>query len=218
MGIKVKKIDYSFLDHFMLIQKEAEYNDIKLDLLRESEEVVLEFITYRKASVYMKMAAHEAREIEFKSNVIRIPTAQAETIGKKILAGEFINNYLKLQLTIKPVSNDFSQIEMDGIFWVDCNKKTAPSECSFYLLCFIEEINQIHHEILDGTCKVRLIDYGYDKVSVMKLVRQITGLRLKEAKELVETAPNAIIDVRNRQAAESLCKELFSIGAQAKIT
>lgn len=62
-GVKVKKADYRFLDHFMLIQEEAEYPDVKLDLLGESEEVVLEFTTYQMAVIHMKMAAHDAGEI-----------------------------------------------------------------------------------------------------------------------------------------------------------
>lgn len=38
-GVKVKKADYRFLDHFILIQEE-EYPDVKLDLLEESKELV----------------------------------------------------------------------------------------------------------------------------------------------------------------------------------
>lgn len=216
-GVKVKKADYRFLDHFMLIQEEAEYPDVKLDLLEESEVLVLDFTTYQRAVIHMKMAAHAAGEIEFKSNVIRIPAAQADAVGKQILAGEFINNYLALQLTVQPVNNDFAEIVMDGILWMDCHKKTAPAECSFYLLCFIEQINQIYHEFADESCNVRLVDYGYSKVSAIKLVRQITGLGLKETKELVETAPDAMIEVRNIQDAKWLCKELLNIGAEAEI-
>lgn len=118
-GVKVKKADYRFLDHFMLIQEEAEYPDVKLDLLEESEEIVLNFITYQRAVIQMKMAAHDASEIGF--------------------------------------------------------------------------------------------------VSVIKLVRQITGLGLKETKELVETAPDAMIVASSRQDARWLCKELLEIGAQAEI-
>lgn len=152
-GVKVKKADYRFLDHFMMIQEEAEYPDVKLDLLKESEEVALYFTTYQRAEIYMKMAAHAAGEIEFKSNVIRIPAAQADAVGKQILAGEFINNYLALQLTVQPVNNDFAEIVMDGILWMDCHKKTAPAECSFYLLCFIEQIKQIYHELANESCR-----------------------------------------------------------------
>lgn len=137
----MKKADYRFLDHFMLIQEETEYPEVTLNLLEESEETVLSFTTYQRAVVHMKMAAHDAGEIEFHSNVIRIPTSKADIVGKQILAGDFIDNYLALQLTIEPVNDDFVEIVMDGFFRLYCHKKTAPGECAFYLLCFIEQIN-----------------------------------------------------------------------------
>lgn len=216
-GIKVKKADYRFLDNFMLIQEEAEHPDVKLDLLEESEEIVLKFTTYQRAVIHMKRATHDASEIGFHSNAIRIPASLVDTVGKQILAGEFINNYLALQLTIEPVNDDFADIVMDGLLWLNCHKKTAPGECAFYLICFIEQINQIYHELSDETCKVRLVDYGDRKVSVIKLVCRITGLGLKKSKELVETAPDAMIVASSRRYARWLCKELLEIGAHAEI-
>lgn len=89
----------------------------------------------------MKMAAHDASEIEVHSNVIRITASKADIVGKQILASAFINNYLALQLTIEPVNDDFVEIVMNGFLWLDCHKKTALGECAFYLLRFIEQIN-----------------------------------------------------------------------------
>ena len=133
-GVKVKKADYHFLDHFMLIQEEAEYPDVKLDLLEESEEIVLNFITYQRAVIQMKMAAHDASEIGFHSNVIRISASLFDTVGKQILAGEFINNYLALQLTIEPVNDDFAISSWTDFFGLIVIKRQLPenvlSTCS----------------------------------------------------------------------------------------
>lgn len=45
-GVKIKKADYRFLDYFMFIQEEAEYPEINLELMEESEEVMLHFTYY----------------------------------------------------------------------------------------------------------------------------------------------------------------------------
>lgn len=52
---------------------------------------------------------------------------------------------------------------------------------------------------------------------MIKLVCRITGLGLKESKELVETAPDAMIVASSRRYARWLCKELLEIGAHAEI-
>lgn len=51
------KADYRFLDYFMFIQEEAEYSEIKLELMEESEEVVIDFTTYMGETIHMMMDA-----------------------------------------------------------------------------------------------------------------------------------------------------------------
>ncbi|QCI18035.1 50S ribosomal protein L7/L12 [Buchnera aphidicola (Aphis nasturtii)] len=58
---------------------------------------------------------------------------------------------------------------------------------------------------------------GPNKVSVIKSVRSATGLGLKEAKDLVESAPTVIKENINKQDAESLKKTLESAGAEIEI-
>ncbi|QCI16308.1 50S ribosomal protein L7/L12 [Buchnera aphidicola (Aphis craccivora)] len=58
---------------------------------------------------------------------------------------------------------------------------------------------------------------GPNKVSVIKSVRSATGLGLKEAKDLVESAPTIIKENINKKDAESLKKTLEDVGAEIEI-
>ncbi|HBO22328.1 MULTISPECIES: 50S ribosomal protein L7/L12 [unclassified Providencia] len=64
---------------------------------------------------------------------------------------------------------------------------------------------------------VMLTAVGPNKVSVIKAVRGATGLGLKEAKDLVESAPAAIKEGANKDEAETLKKALVEAGAEVEI-
>ena len=64
---------------------------------------------------------------------------------------------------------------------------------------------------------VVLTDFGAQKVAVIKVVREITGLGLKEAKELVESAPKAIKEGVNKDEAEAIKAKLEEAGAAAEL-
>ncbi|QIQ41101.1 MAG: 50S ribosomal protein L7/L12 [Buchnera aphidicola (Aphis urticata)] len=64
---------------------------------------------------------------------------------------------------------------------------------------------------------VFLKSIGPNKVSVIKSVRSATGLGLKEAKDLVESAPTVIKENINKQDAESLKQTLEAAGAEIEI-
>lgn len=64
---------------------------------------------------------------------------------------------------------------------------------------------------------VVLKDVGAKKINVIKVVRAITGLGLKEAKEAVEGAPTALKEGVNKEEAESIKKQLEEAGATAEI-
>ena len=64
---------------------------------------------------------------------------------------------------------------------------------------------------------VILADAGSSKVGVIKVVRGITGLGLKEAKDLVEGAPSAIKEGVTKEEAEELKKKLEEAGAEVKL-
>ena len=64
---------------------------------------------------------------------------------------------------------------------------------------------------------VVLADVGAAKLNVIKVVREITGLGLKEAKELVESAPKAIKEGASKEEAEELQKKLEEAGAKVEL-
>ena len=64
---------------------------------------------------------------------------------------------------------------------------------------------------------VVLADVGANKVAVIKAVRSATGLGLKEAKDLVESAPAKIKEGISKEEAEALKKELEASGAKVEL-
>ncbi|MDQ8002813.1 MAG: 50S ribosomal protein L7/L12 [Pseudomonadota bacterium] len=64
---------------------------------------------------------------------------------------------------------------------------------------------------------VVLIDAGANKVSAIKAVREITGLGLKEAKDLVEAAPKAVKEGLPKADAEAAKKKLEEAGAKVEL-
>jgi len=64
---------------------------------------------------------------------------------------------------------------------------------------------------------VMLTNCGASKVNVIKVVRALTGLGLKEAKDLVDGAPKAVKEGVSKADADSILKQLIEAGAQAEI-
>jgi large subunit ribosomal protein L7/L12 len=64
---------------------------------------------------------------------------------------------------------------------------------------------------------VMLTDFGANKIQVIKVVRELTGLGLKEAKDLVEAAPKAVKEGVNKEEAEAARAKLEAEGAKAEI-
>ena len=64
---------------------------------------------------------------------------------------------------------------------------------------------------------VVLSSFGSSKVPVIKAVREITGLGLKEAKDLVESAPAAVKEGVEQAEADELKKKLEEVGASVEI-
>jgi large subunit ribosomal protein L7/L12 len=64
---------------------------------------------------------------------------------------------------------------------------------------------------------VMLASFGENKVNVIKAVREITGLGLKEAKDLVDGAPKPVKEGVNKADAEAAKKKLEEAGAKAEI-
>ena len=64
---------------------------------------------------------------------------------------------------------------------------------------------------------VMLLEAGANKVSVIKAVRELTGLGLKEAKDLVEGAPKPVKEGVNKAEAEDIKKKLEAAGAKVEL-
>ena len=64
---------------------------------------------------------------------------------------------------------------------------------------------------------VVLADFGAEKIKVIKVVREITGLGLADAKALVESAPKAIKEGASKDEAEELKKKLEEVGAKVEL-
>jgi large subunit ribosomal protein L7/L12 len=65
--------------------------------------------------------------------------------------------------------------------------------------------------------KVVLKDAGANKINVIKEVRAITNLGLKEAKDLVEGAPKTVKEDASKEEAEELKKKLEAVGAKVEL-
>ncbi|MCL2355773.1 MAG: 50S ribosomal protein L7/L12 [Defluviitaleaceae bacterium] len=64
---------------------------------------------------------------------------------------------------------------------------------------------------------VELTDVGGEKIKVIKIVREITGLGLKEAKEMVDGAPKIMKEAAPKAEAEEIVKKLAEVGAKATL-
>lgn len=64
---------------------------------------------------------------------------------------------------------------------------------------------------------VVLEDAGEKKINVIKVVREVTSLGLKEAKDLVESAPAKVKEGVSKQEAEDIKKKFEEVGAKVKI-
>lgn len=64
---------------------------------------------------------------------------------------------------------------------------------------------------------VVLASFGENKVGVIKAVRAITGLGLKEAKDLVESAPTTVKEAVSKDESETMKKQLEEAGAKVEI-
>ena len=64
---------------------------------------------------------------------------------------------------------------------------------------------------------VTLTDVGANKINVIKVVREVTSLGLKEAKDLVEAAPKPVKEGVNKDEAATIKKKFEAVGAKVEI-
>ena len=66
-------------------------------------------------------------------------------------------------------------------------------------------------------CDVELTEVGAEKVKVIKVVREVTGLGLKEAKDVVDSAPKVVKEAVTKEEAEEVKKKLEEVGAKVTL-
>ena len=64
---------------------------------------------------------------------------------------------------------------------------------------------------------VELTEVGSEKVKVIKVVREVTGLGLKEAKDVVDGAPKVVKEGASKEEAEDIKKKLEEVGAKVTL-
>ena len=64
---------------------------------------------------------------------------------------------------------------------------------------------------------VELTEVGAEKVKVIKVVREVTGLGLKEAKDAVDGAPKVLKEAATKEEAEEIKKKLEEVGAKVTL-
>ena len=64
---------------------------------------------------------------------------------------------------------------------------------------------------------VTLTEVGANKINVIKVVREVTSLGLKEAKDLVEAAPKAVKEGVNKDEAATIKKKFEEVGAKVEV-
>ena len=64
---------------------------------------------------------------------------------------------------------------------------------------------------------VSLLEIGANKINVIKVVREVTSLGLKEAKDLVESAPKPIKEAIPKDEAEAIKKKFEEVGAKVEV-
>ena len=93
-------------------------------------------------------------------------------------------------------------------FGVSAAAMSAPAGAGAAVAAVVEEKTEFN---------VMLLEIGANKVSVIKAVREITGLGLKEAKDLVDGAPKVVKEAIPKADAEAAKKKLEDAGAKAEL-
>ena len=76
------------------------------------------------------------------------------------------------------------------------------------------ELSELVHELEEKTnFDVELTSFGSNKIAVIKVVRALTSLGLKEAKDKVESAPTVLLEGAKKEDAEDAKKQLEEAGA-----
>lgn len=128
----------------------------------------------------------------------------ANKISKKDVI-DFISNMTVLELSelVKELEEQFG---VSAAAPVAVSPATAPEKAEQ-----VEEVEKTEFDVM-------LTGIGDKKIQVIKVVRSVTNLGLKEAKELVDNVPNKVKEGVSKEDAENIKKQLEEVGATVDIT
>ena len=122
----------------------------------------------------------------------------------KLTTAEFIEaikelSVLELNDLVKAVEEEFGVSAAAGVVVAAAGGAAAPAE---------EEKTEFD---------VELTEVGQNKIKIIKVVREITGLGLKEAKDLVESAPKVVKEAADKATADDIKGKLEAEGAKVTL-
>jgi large subunit ribosomal protein L7/L12 len=126
-----------------------------------------------------------------------IKTLGDSLVGLTVLQAKSLSDYLEAAYGIKPAAGGAVVVAGPAAGGGGGGGEAAPAEKTEF--------------------DVILASVGDKKIDVIKVVRQITSLGLKEAKDLVEAAPKPVKQGVSKEEAEKIAKELEGAGAKAEI-
>lgn len=124
---------------------------------------------------------------------------------------EKVNNLINELKTLTLIEAATLVKEMETVFGIDISTVIPVSAPISNTNPLVENIEKVEEKT---NFEVLLNEVPTDKrISILKVVRNITGLGLKESKEIVDTVPKVLKQGITKEEAENIKKELESVGA-----
>ena len=139
--------------------------------------------------------------------------------GKTTLIKKLLDEVYKGQKVVL-IENEFGEIGIDGGFLKDAGIEITEMNSGCICCSLVGDFGKSLKEVLEKFKPDRIIiePSGVGKLSdVIKAVKEITGLGLKEAKELVDNAPKTIKEAVSKADAEEMQKKLEEAGAKVEL-
>ena len=224
LGVKISNSTYQFLDHFFLWSfVEGNLVSVKLGLYREGNHIVRVIFTDKDGNdVKMDMSMTpeeymEPWEVTFSSSVAKIDEEKDVNVNERILYDYHTGNDLALKMYLMPIDKHHSNLMMTGKFPMYSLSERACECLTDYLSDFYRQVYHCQRWIEDerkfSNYRVKIESYGGSKVKTIKALHDFTGMGLKEAKELIDQVPNAVVNLACEDDAFALAKIVSEWGA-----
>ncbi|HJC14787.1 MAG TPA: ribosomal protein L7/L12 [Candidatus Fusicatenibacter intestinigallinarum] len=218
-GIFIGEPFRSFLDEFARWTGKASMEHA--DISWEENTLKLSVTSAAGPKIQISFDREDSDRVELSALVETLSVNASIPVGQAILSGELIQNHLGLEITLTDAGCGEKNLKMRYVFFVDYESASAAPDCSFYLLSFLEEVNQAVRVLgsgsLHSSCRVRIREAGPSPVMVIKKVFELGGGNLIAARNLVHAAPDAFLYAESREHAETIKKALEAAGAEAEL-